>query len=90
MKQFLLSNKQTLAMAGRIRYLTEVELKKAIDNLIEGLTDEEESIIDSSSHNTTSGKCIIYIISHVLLGYKCIFHLWCCCLFAWDDVCTYL
>ena len=53
-----MSNKQTLEMAGRIRYLTEVELKKAIDNLIEGLTDEEESIIDSSSHNATSAKCI--------------------------------
>ena len=29
-------------MAGRIRYLMQNELKKAVDNLIDGLTDEEE------------------------------------------------
>ena len=33
-------------MAGRIRYVTQTELKKAIDNLIDGLTDEEESVVD--------------------------------------------
>ena len=32
-------------MAGRIRYLMQTELKKAIDNLIDGLTDEEESAV---------------------------------------------
>ena len=31
------------------RWLTESELKKALDNLYAGLTDEEESILLSSS-----------------------------------------
>ena len=48
-------------MAGRIRYPTQTQLRKAIDNLIEGLTDEEESVVESSSNEVSSGMlCFIY------------------------------
>ena len=33
-------------MAGRIRYLTQTELKKVIGNLMDGLTDEEELVVN--------------------------------------------
>ena len=49
-------------MAGRIRYLTQNELKKAIDNLINGLTDEEESLVESSSDEESSGTLYIIFI----------------------------
>ena len=50
-------------MAGRIRYLTQTELKKkAIDNLIDGITDKEESIVESSSDEEPSGMLYFIIL----------------------------
>ena len=55
-------------MAGRIRYLTQNELKKAIDNLIDGITDEEESVVESSSDDESNGMLyIIFIFIQIYL-----------------------
>ena len=58
-------------MAGRIRYLTQTELKNAIDNLIDGITDEEESIMESSSDEEPSGMLyfilLFFLISMILI-----------------------
>ena len=55
-------------MAGRHvgqRWLTETELKKALDELDAGLTDEEESVLESSSDEESSGK--LYFSNYLFL-----------------------
>ena len=47
------------------RWLTETELKRALNDLYAGLTDEEESIVLSSSDEEASGK--LFILCYVLV-----------------------